>query len=252
MRVRSGRVIATAAWGICVAATAQAQSLNVPAGATLQVAGGRIDTAGGDVRIDGLLNLGAGELRGVGALRIGAGGMADLGAGVVTLTGDWENRGNLIAGTSRVALRDGALATSAILGNNEFANLSAVSLTGKRYRFESAFTQRVRAQLELRGTGPAIQMDVTVPGSVAFLSLLAGGTQAIANVGVSDVYATGQPLAPTQTNQGGNGNDDGWFGGGGPVRPTVPIPALSWPMLALLGLGMWAIAAQRRRRDIRG
>lgn len=230
------------------AATAQAQSLTVPAGASLQVSGGRIDLAGGDAGIAGLLALGAGELRGVGALRIAAGGTADFGSGTATLTGDWENRGIFNAGSSRVELRDGASPSSAILGTSQFANLSLVSLTGKRYRFESGFTQRVAAQLQILGQGPALQVDVTVPGNLAYLNLLAGGTQAIANVGVSDVYATGQHLAPTLTNQGGNGNAQGWFGsGGGVVTPPTPVPALGWPMLLVLAAGMWWVAARSRR-----
>lgn len=248
MQIRGLRVAATAAALLCSAAGARAQSLSIPAGAAFQVAGGRIEAAGGDIRIDGLLGLGAGELRGVGALRIGAGGTADFGSGVATLTGDWENRGIFNAGMSRVELRDGLFAASAILGTNQFANLSLVSLTGKRYRFESGFTQRVAANLQIQGTGPAIQVDVTTPGGLAYLDLLAGGTQSIANVGVSDVFATGQHLAPTQTNHGGNGNDDGWFGGGGPVVPAVPVPALSWPALLLLGVGLYAIAVRRRVR----
>lgn len=226
--------------------TAAAQAdVAVPSGASLQLAGGRLDLAGGDVFIGGALGLGSGELRGVGALRILAGGSADFGSGVATLAGDWENRGSFTAGSSRVELRDGP-AVSQILGTTQFANLSLVSLTGKRYRFESGFTQRVGANLQITGTGPAIQVDVTAPGSVAFLDLLPGGSQNIANVGVSDVHATGQHLAPTQTNQGGNGNDNGWFGGGPPPRPTVPIPALSPAALLLTALGLIFIAMRRR------
>ena len=229
------------------AATARAQSLTVPAGASLQVSGGRLDLAGGDASIAGAFALGAGELRGVGAWRIAAGGSADFGSGVASLSGDWENRGMFTAGSSRVELRDGASPSSAILGANQFANLSLVSLTGKRYRFESGFTQRVAAQLQIQGQGPAIQVDVTVPGTLAYLNLLAGGTQAIANVGVSDVYATGQHLAPTLTNQGGNGNAQGWFGNGVVVAPPTPVPALGWPMLLVLTGGMlWAAARTRR------
>jgi hypothetical protein len=242
------RVATTAALLLCAFAAAQAQKLSIPSGGTVQINGGRLALSGGDIRIDGRFALGSGELRGVGALRIGAGGTADFGSGVATLTGDWENRGIFNAGTSRVELRDGPVAVSSILGTNAFANLSLVSLTGKRYRFESAFTQRVAANLQIQGTGPAIQVDVTAPGSVAFLNLLPGGSQSIANVGVSDVHATGQPLAPTQTNQGGNGNDNGWFGGGGPVIPPTPVPAVGWPMLLLLGIGLFVIATRPRVR----
>jgi hypothetical protein len=249
MQSMGRRVATTAALLLCAIAVAQAQKFSIPSGGAVQVDGGRLALSGGDVLIDGVLGLGAGELRGVGALRIGSGGTADFGSGVATLTGDWENRGIFNAGTSRVELRDGPLAVSSVLGTNPFANLSLVSLTGKRYRFESGFTQRVAANLQIQGTGQAIQVDVTAPGSVAFLDLLPGGSQSIANVGVSDVHATGQPLAPAQTNQGGTGNDDGWFGGG-PAAPPTPVPAVGWPMLLLLGIGLFVIATRPRVRCV--
>ncbi|TDR39774.1 hypothetical protein DFR29_115164 [Tahibacter aquaticus] len=239
---------AAAAVGLFVSAAVGAAGIELPAGAGLQVNGGRIDAAGGDFAIGGNLVLGSGELRGIGALRIAAGGSADFGSGLATLSGDWENRGSFLAGSSRVELRDGGAASSRLLGTSEFASLSLVTLTGKRYRFESGFTQRVAASLQIQGSGLPLQVDVTTPGSIAFLNLLAGGTQAIANVGVSDVYASGQHLAPTQTNQGGNGNATGWFGGGPPPRPQVPIPALGWPALLMLGLAILFIASRARGR----
>jgi hypothetical protein len=239
----SGKLAGGAVALLFFAAVAQADVV-VPPGANVQLSGGRLDLAGSNVLIGGALGLGSGELRGVGALRIFAGGSADFGSGVATLSGDWENRGTFTAGSSRVELRDGP-AMSQILGTTAFANLSLVSLTGKRYRFESGFTQRVSANLQISGSGAAIQVDVTAPGNLAFLDLLPGGSQSIANVGVSDVHATGQHLAPTQTNQGGNGNDNGWFGGP-PPQPTVPIPALSPAALLLTALGLIFIVMRRR------
>lgn len=251
MRTGLGRA-GKAAWLFCVfhlfAMTAQAQSLMVPAGASLNVSGGRVELANGAFSVAGTFGLGAGELRSAGAVRIASGGTADFGSGVATVFGDWENRGIFNAGTSRIELRDGP-AASAVLGISRFANLSLVSAAGKHYRFESGLTQSVSGQLQIQGQGPPIQVDATAPGSVASLNLLPGGTQAIANVGVSDVYATGQHLAPAQTNQGGNGNDDGWFGGGGPVTQPVPVPALGWPMLLALAAGMLWISTRSRVRQ---
>lgn len=244
-RMRAGKACLLASLLPLPFAAVQAQGLALPPGARLQMDGGRLEAAGGDLLIDGALILGTGELRGVGALRIAAGGSADFGSGLATVTGDWENRGAFTAGSSTVALCDGPVATSAILGTSQFANLSLVSAAGKRYRFESGLTQTVGANLQIQGQGPAIQVDVTVPGSAAFLNLLPGGSQAIANVGVSDVHATGQRLAPTQTNQGGRGNDSGWFGGGVAVTP-VPVPTLSHGLQLLLAAGLILIATRRR------
>lgn len=105
--------------------------------------------------------------------------------------------------------------------------------------------------LQIVGNGAPIQVDVTASGSIAFLNLATGGTQNIANVGVSDVHATGQHLAPTLTNQGGSGNDTGWFGGGGPQPlPPVPVPLLSPATLGALAMVLAFFGLRRRaRRD---
>jgi hypothetical protein len=244
MSTRFRRVAAAFALALC-ALSAYATGIHVPPGASFEANGGRIDFAGGSFLVDGHAGLGDGELAGLDALRIGATGIADFGSGTATLFGDFENRGTFNAGTSRVQLRDGVAAQSAILGPSQFANLSLVSANGKRYRFESGQTQRIAGSLQITGNGAPIQIDVTTSGQLAYVNLLPGGTQAISNVGVSDVHATGQHLAPTQTNQGGNGNDNGWFGGG-PLEPPRPIPAVSPFLLAALA-ALLAFVGLRRR-----
>jgi hypothetical protein len=238
--------------GLLLAASVSA-GIRVPAGATLDVGGGRIDLAGSSLESSGTFRLGSGQLLDTLDFRV-LDGLADLGAGLLQLSGNFENRGTLASGTSRVELRDGGAAESAILGNSSFATLSLVSTSGKRYRFESGSTQRVTTLLEILGIGVPVQVDVTSAGSVAFVDLLDGGDQNIANVGVSDVHAIGQMLATEQTNQGGNGNDQGWFGDGTvpvPPRPPQPqvVPALSGPGLLVLALLLAAIAWHRHTRS---
>jgi hypothetical protein len=230
---------------------AHASGISVPAGARLDIGGGGISLATQDLRVDGSLTLGNGFLFNVGSLHIDASAQADLGGGLIELLGDWENHGNVLAGTSRVQFLDG-VPESAILGSTVFANFSLVSTSGKRYRFESGLTQTVSGELVVQGTaGQAIQIDVTQPGTTGFLNLLASGTQNIASVGVSDVHATGQHLAPTLTNTGGRGNDNGWFGGGGPgpgPGAAVPAPTLSPAGLFLFALALGGLALRARRR----
>lgn len=225
--------------------------VTLPAGAGVDLEGGRIDLAGGDLVTSGALRLQSGELAGVGDVRILA-GSADLGNGRVTLIGDWENRATVIAGSSVVRFRDGPAAIRTILGSTPFATLSLVSANGTRYRLESGSTQRIAALLQIVGTGVPIQIDVTGAG-IASMDLLPGGTQDIANVGVSNVHATGQPLAPTLSNQGGSGNASGWFGQGGVTPPPAPqplvVPALSDAGLLAMLLLIAAIAWRRQRAD---
>lgn len=229
--------------------------VHVPAGASLDLAGGRIDFGGRALSVEGELALGAGRLDGLDDFRVLAGGSADLGSGIVRLAGDWENRGALIAGTSLVDFIDG-VGDSFVLGATEFANLRVATALGKRIRLESGRTQRVTGALTLTGTGVPLRIDSTLPPAVAYLDLLPGGTQSISNVAVWDVHAIGQRLAPTQTNQGGNANTSGWFGFGVVSDPAV-IPTTSPLALTLLALLVIALALARRntsnllRRDER-
>jgi hypothetical protein len=83
--------------------------------------------------------------------------------------------------------------------------------------------------------------------------LLASGTQSIQHVGVTDVWATGQHLAPTLTNEGGGGNAFRWFraSSGGTDELAVPtLGDLATLALAALLAG-FAIADLRRRRHVR-
>lgn len=248
------RIVTTVALlsGLLLSTVASAD-IRLPAGAMLKLGSGTLDAAGGDFESSGTVQLGSGQLLDVRDFRVLA-GLADLGSGLLRLTGVLENRGTLASGTSRVELRDGGDPESWILDNSTFATLSLASASGKRVRFESGSTQRVTTLLEILGNGLPIQIDVTTTGSVAFIDLLDDGDQNIANVGVSDVHAIGQVLAPELTNQGGNDNDQGWFGGGDPPGPPpgpppLPVPSLTNGWLALLVLLFVAVALRRQTRS---
>jgi hypothetical protein len=221
--------------------------IRVPAGARLEVNGGRVDFAGTSYVGQGVLRLGAGRFDRLDDFRVLAGGSADLGSGVLRLAGDWENRGSIAAGSSLAEFLD-APGDSHLLGVTEFANLRATTVQGRRLRLESGATQRVMYTLTLVGTGAPLRIDSTVPGNTAFLQLVATGTQDITNVAVWDVHATGQPLAPDETNQGGNANVQGWFGGVATVVPQLEtIPASSPWSLAFLFAGLLAGLPLMRR-----
>lgn len=246
----AGRVLAQAA--ACLASLALCAPLwaqvTVPANAQLRVDGGRIDFGGSSFAGQGMLRLGAGRLDNLDDFRVLAGGTADLGSGVLRLAGDWENRGTVIAGTSTVEFID-SLADSHVIGTTDFANLRLATMVGKRLRLESGQTQRVSGNLVLTGSGAPLRIESTAPPAVAFLDLLPGGTQNIANVAVADVYGTGQLLAPGQVNQGGNGNVNGWFGSAATAPQLEVIPSAStWSLLLLaMMIGLSLVL----RRDLR-
>ncbi len=242
-RLKTAKSLFGLCLGLCMS-TCLAAGIAVPSGASMDLAGGQLAAAGGDAAIGGTLQLGSGALVGLRNFTLSGGGQTSLGSGLVELFGDWSNAGNLDAGSSQVRFVDGGLASSGILGSSTFSSLSFVSSTGKRYLFQSGATQTVTNALTIQGTASApIQFDVTSPGSVANINLSSSGSQAIQHVGVSDVHATGQHLAPSQSNEGGSGNAVGWFKA--LLAASIPVPGLTpWAMLMLL-LAMCLLAWRR-------
>ncbi len=218
-----------------------AADVTVPANAVGSLNGGTLDLGCTDLIVAGTLQVGSGQVLKVRNVTIQPGGALDGGSGSIELGGNWSNSGGFLAGTGTVRFRDlCALASATISGNSSFANARFVTSTGKNYVFAVGSVQTITHVLEITGTtAQPIQFRSTAPGQVASINLTPSGTQQIAHVGVTDVFATGQPLAPGQQNEGGGGNAKGWFGT--PIGPPIPpsggvviIPALSTLMLGFL------------------
>lgn len=230
---------------VCVASPAIAQ-LAIPSGGSLALNGGSLNLAGTDAQIGGLLSLGGGQLNNVGSIDILASGTLDAGSGLLTLSGNWSNAGNFLAGSGSVNFIDGG-AQSLISGNTPFANLSFISAIGKNYLFTVGTTQTISGLLTIAGSAALpIQFRSTAAGQVANINLLGGGSQNIAHVGVSDVHATGQHLAPSLTNEGGTGDALGWFAAV-IVQSTVPAATLSLPGMLLFALALLAMVWHSHR-----
>jgi hypothetical protein len=230
--------------------------LVVPANAVVSLSSGQFDLACTDVVVAGTLRLDTGSVVNVRHVTVQAGGVIDGSAGTVRLGGNWTNGGQFIPGTSRVEFRDlCSLPSSTLAGNTTFANLSLVSSFGKNYAFTAGQTQTVGGLLEITGTlSQPIQIRSTTPGSTGSLNLLPGGTQQILHVGVTDNQATGQWLAPGQSNEGGGGNARRWFGtpSGGANAAAIPVNgAGTLAVLALLLALLGGRAARGRRKGVR-
>jgi hypothetical protein len=226
--------------------------LVVPANGQYVTNAGLTDLACTDVIVAGTLTVNTGSLINVRHVTIQPGGVIDGGSGVIEVGGDWTNQGTFTAGTSTVRFRDLCGPTSATIGGSTaFSNASFVSTTGKNYVFAVGSTQSVAGLLEIVGSAPfPIQFRSGAPGQVAFVNLLGGGTQSIQHVGVTDVWATGQWLAPALTNEGGGGNANRWFGvPHGIERPVPGLTDLATLALASL-LAAFGIATLRRRRIV--
>jgi hypothetical protein len=223
----------------------------VPANSVVSLNGGTLDLGCTDLIVAGTLQLGSGQVLNARNVTLQPGGVLDGGSGAIELGGNWANNGGFLAGTSTVRFRDLCAITSAtISGNSSFANARFVTSIGKNYVFAVGSSQTITGVLEITGTTPQpIQFRSSTPGQVAFINLTGTGTQQIVHVGVTDVWATGQWLAPGQQNEGGGGNANRWFGIP-PQSGEIPVPALSTLMQGVLA-ALLAIAAGlglRRRR----
>lgn len=258
---RQGRFVRSlgAPMALALVATLAAPSparadLIVPANAVYTTNGGQTDLACTDVVVAGTLNVNSGGLVNVRHLTIQPGGVIDGGSGVIQLGGNWVNTGTFTAGTSTVRFNDLCGLTAATIGGSTaFFNARFVSTSGKSYVFPVGATQTVAGLLEIAGTAPnPIQFRSGSPGQVASLNLLPAGTQQIQHVGVTDVWATGQWLAPALTNQGGGGNASRWFGAAPPSLSEYPVPSLgdlaTLALAALLAaLGIVDLRSRRAR-----
>lgn len=248
-----------------VAAPAHAD-LTVPAGGLVTLGPGIVDLACTDLVVAGTLQINGGALKNVRNVSIQPGGVVSGGTGLIEVAGNWSNAGTFAAGTGGVNFRElcGAGAAT-ISGNTAFNRASFVTTSGRNYVFAAGSTQTVKSVLEISGTVTnPIQFRSSAPGQVAFINLLIGGTQLIQHVGVTDVWATGEWLAPFQSNEGGGGNAHRWFGtpsgpgtgSAGKAIPTLDTAALAVLAALLAAAGAWFArqraatkTSTRRKRD---
>jgi len=248
-RPRIYRDLRTASIVLLLHPALAAANVIVPSGAVVSLGGGTLDLGCTDLVVAGTFQIGSGQVLNAQNITIQSGGVIDGGSGAIELGGNWSNNGGFLAGTGTVRFRDlCAPAISTISGSSSFANASFVTSTGKNYVFAVGSVQTITGVLEITGTTPQpIQFFSSVPGPVASINLTQTGTQQIAHVGVTDVWATGQPLASNLENEGGGGNAVGWFGtsiAGG----VASVPALSNLMLAVLAALLALVAGPGLRR----
>ncbi len=250
----AGRCRRAGAVTLCVTALTLALAgpveadLVVPTNGLANLNGGVVDLSCTDLIVGGTLQVGNGSVINARHVTIQAGGVIDGGSGAIELGGDWTDAGVFLAGTGSVRFRDLCSLTSASVGGStSFFVASFVSTTGKNYVFAVGTTQTIANVLQISGTTPnPIQFRSATPGQVAFIRLQPAGTQLIQHVGVTDVWATGQWLAPYLSNEGGGGNANRWFGI--PDDAALQIPTLGVLAQVLLALTLAGIAMFRLRR----
>ncbi len=101
-----------------VCTSAAHSTISVGSGGQLSLGEGRIDLAGGDLQIQGSVNLESGSIDAAGSVIID--GSLNGGAGEITAFGDWINSGSFNAGTSTVRLLDSVGGDTEIRGASNF------------------------------------------------------------------------------------------------------------------------------------
>jgi hypothetical protein len=226
----------------------------IAANSTTSLNGGALNLSCTDLVVAGTLNLGSGAILNARNLTVQPGGVVQGGSGFIALSGNWtvSATGQFVAGTSDVHFDEGCgPGASVILGSTTFYDVHFKSTLGKNFVFGVNTTQTIVHLFEFTGTAAApSQFRSSTPGQVANIDLRPGGTQVISHVGVTDVWATGQWLAPFSMNEGGGGNARRWFGVPDDGVPPAPIPALANTALvalaALLAAAAWLTLHMRR------
>jgi hypothetical protein len=198
-------------------------AMNLPSGSGLNLGGGQLSLGGTSLTVAGTFDLADGNLTGVSNLSTLAGGLLTAGSGLIELSGDWLMQGIFLPGNGTVRVIDSVSGVTNLRGSNTFTALNLTSTLGKHIVLEPGSVQTVSQLLTISGTAALpIQIERVPIGPAAEVNLLPGGAQSIIHVGVSNVHATGQPLAPLQSNEGGSGNAFGWFGLMFPSTLSVP------------------------------
>lgn len=228
---------------------AQAQSVNVDAGARWHVGGAAIDFDCGSLTVAGEFAIDSAMLTGIGDLTNT--GVVSATSGVAEVGGDWRNQGQVHPGNGSVHFSDQCDRPQATIeGTTTFATLDIASARGKRYALQAGQVQTVNTALRITGAADThLVLRSTQPGARSDIALAASGGQHISWVDVADQSAApqGQWLAPglaAAHNAINSGNNRRWFG-----TPHVaqPVPASSPLLLMLLALFACGLGARRLR-----
>jgi hypothetical protein len=233
MRWLSG--IATLA--LC-AAPALAGNLTVGSGSSLDLGTGSLALGCADLDVLGTLTAGSVGFTQGRDVTITPSGVMNGNSATLQLSGDWDNTGSFVPGTSSVRITDGCgLLSGVVNGNSSFHNLELSSTSGKQVTFTAGTTQTVGAAFTVSGaTGNLLKIRSTIGGSKAFLDVQ--GSASAAHVDVQDNDALPGVNIPMSGDSLKGPNTPGWL-----LSPMVPLLP---PLGAALLLGSLLLAVRRR------
>jgi hypothetical protein len=237
---------------------AQAATVTVGGGSSVDFADARVDFGCGDLLVEGSAGGSSATLFSLANLSLSAGSVFDPNASSISLGGDFANAGSFKPGSSQLSLVDACgNGKSQITGSTSFYDLSVTSNTGKQLILPAGATQNVAHSLSLQGlAGNLLQVMSSTAGVKARLILAAGAIQFVDYVNIRDndasgspTIAPGTPVAYHSINAGGLVN---WFnardnGGGGDIASVIPAPALGRGAALLLAALLAGLAWRHHR-----
>jgi hypothetical protein len=223
------------------AASALAGTVTVGSNASLDLSTGSLALGCADLDVAGTLAGGSVGFSGGRDVTITSSGVVQGDTATLELSGDWDNQGTFVPGTSTVRIVDGcSLLSGMILGKTSFYELEIESASGRQVTFEAGTTQQVTGAFSVAGVdGNLLKIRSSVGGEAAWLNV--SGASSATFVDVEDNDATpGGPIALGSDSVKGP-NTPGW-------QASAVIPLLPPAALAALALGLagWARRALRR------
>ncbi len=218
-RLRRTLGLLTLLGGMAPALPAWGAQISVPAGASVDFGSGRAAFHCADLAIAGLVQGGSAALASLRDVTIQSGGTLSGDSAYLYVSGNWDNQGSFVAGTSTVQFEDGCRTTTILSGDSDFYNLVFTSSSGKTFQLASGSTQSVSNSLVIAGTPTnPLTLDNTDGSGPAYLDVAESATTDIqdANIIPGHIVFTGQV-----------------------------IPTLSW--LAVMLLSLLTLGAARRR-----
>jgi hypothetical protein len=219
-------------------AGALAGNLTVGSGSSLDLGTGSLALGCADLDVLGTLSAGTLGFTQGRDVTITPGGVMNGNSATLRLSGDWDNTGSFVAGTSSVQISDGCgLLSSTVVGDTTFNNLELSSSSGKQVNISAGSTQSVAGSFLAAGaSGNLLKIRSTVGGTQAFLNVQGSGSAT--DVDVADNSALPGNNIPMSAGSIKGPNTPGWL-----LSPAIPLLT---PLAGLLLLGALLTASRKR------
>ena len=214
-----------------IASSASAGTVMVGSGAAVDLGTGSVALGCADLDVAGTLAAGSVGFTGGRDVTILPSGVVDGGTATLELSGDWDNGGTFVPGTSTVRIVDGcSLLSGMIRGKSSFHALEIESASGRQVTFEAGTTQQVTGAFSVVGVdGNRLKIRSSQDGVAAYLDVT--GASSASYVDVQDNDATpGNPI-PLDSGSVKGPNTPGW-------QLSAVVPLLPPLALGLLALGL--------------